>query len=362
MQSSFEIAAASGRYSVTVGQGVLKDVVRKYPEAIYLVDNSLAASLPEVVNKRILIEASECNKSLEHSPQIIDALRRLGANRSAHVVAVGGGVIQDIATFVSSIYMRGLPWTYMPTTMLGMVDSCIGGKSAINVLGFKNLVGSFYPPKDVFIDTAFISTLDEEKVKGGLFEAAKICYARSYDQFLSYLRANPGFPLTQQSATDIILISLTNKKWFIEIDEFDQNERLLLNFGHTFGHALEAGTDFGVSHGIAVGLGMLAAVEFSRQQNKLNLAGISCAQNLVAHIHAMLSSPVVASPPRLDLGLILEKFQHDKKHNSEYYRVVVPVADGSLALINLARTDETNAAILSAYRCMFSGLGWAVNG
>src|SRR5450631_3351927 len=214
MQESFEIAASSGSYPVTVGENLLSQVLTDHPNAIFVVDRVLEPRLPSSVTRRVVIEAVESNKSLEHAPTVIKQLRKLEADRSSHLVAIGGGIIQDVTTFAASIYMRGLPWTYMPTTLLSMVDSCIGGKSSINAAGYKNLVGNFYPHGKGLVDVSFISSLDAEMIVGGLFEAAKICYASGYTGFLGYLANQPACPMTPELAQRVIMQSLQTKKWF----------------------------------------------------------------------------------------------------------------------------------------------------
>lgn len=178
MPASFDIASASGSYRVTVGTGLLADALRTHAEAIILIDERLAHVLPADAARVIRVAATEDNKSLEQSAPIITRLRKLGANRRTHLLAIGGGIIQDISAFAASIYMRGIPWSYLPTTLLGMVDSCIGGKSSINVYGYKNLIGNFYPPAEIVIDLDFLKSLNVDQMVGGLCEAAKICYAR----------------------------------------------------------------------------------------------------------------------------------------------------------------------------------------
>lgn len=352
MPESFNIRSSSGSYSVSVGSSLLEKVIAEHPDALYMVDSRLIACLPERVTKRILIEATESNKSLERMPEVLLQMRELGANRTTHLVAIGGGVIQDIATFAASVYMRGISWTYMPTTLLGMADSCIGGKSSINMLGYKNLVGNFYPPKDVVIDTDFIKTLNADQVTGGLFEAAKICYTRGYQDFLAYLDEHPVYPIATEDAKRIILRSLKTKQWFIETDEFDQKERLLLNYGHTFGHAIEAGTDFGISHGVAVGVGMVVAVEYAKNTHQLTEVGLLHANHLIDHVKEMVGAglcKVMNNPPLIDLSLVLEKFENDKKHRTGFYRVVVPQGDGALVLVSEPRTAEIQDKLRSAY-------------
>jgi 3-dehydroquinate synthase len=357
MPKSFDIEASSGRYPIIVGVDLLKGVIADNPNAIYIIDQILDGRVSGGAKKRILVEAVENHKSLEFMPEVIDRIQKLGGDRGSTIVAVGGGIIQDITTFVASIYMRGIPWTYVPTTVLSMVDSCIGGKSSVNSSGYKNVVGNFYPPLQVLVDPSFVTTLDSEMIIGGLFEAAKICYARNADEFSAYLAKGPGYPLDAARAEAIIVQSLFAKKWFIETDEFDKNERLLLNYGHTFGHALEAASDFGISHGIGVGLGMLIAIEYAVNAKRLNVAGLRRVAGLKAHIKEMLG-PGASCVPRslapLDLDLVIRKFDYDKKHRRDHYRIVIPTGGGELEQISLVRSDETRRQIVLACK---SGLG-----
>lgn len=361
MHESFEVISSSGAYKVTVGENLLNEVINCNLEAIYIIDARLENRLPLSINKRIVVVANENNKSLEAMPQIIAQMRALGANRTTHLVVIGGGILQDIGTFCASIYMRGLSWTYMPTTFLGMADSCIGGKSSVNVLGYKNLVGNFYPPEDVVIDVSFIETLSDEQIVGGLYEAAKICFARSYDRFQEYLVNAPSAEISLANAQAVILHALKTKKWFIEIDEFDQKERLLLNYGHTFGHAIEAGTDFFVSHGIAVGVGVLVSIEYAKSENALSEVGLKIADHLMNHVKSMLgygTQGVIKTLPRLDLDLIIEKFNNDKKHLTNSYRIVMPKADGALELVSVEKNETTLRQIIQAYLNVFKDIGW----
>lgn len=359
MQESFEIVSSSGNYAVTIGRDLLTGMIATNPAAIFLIDERLQSTLPPSVAKRIVVEATERRKSLEVMPEIILALRELGANRSSHLIAIGGGVIQDIATFAASIYMRGIRWTYMPTTLLGMADSCIGGKSSINVLGYKNLVGNFYPPEEVVIDVDFMRTLDAEQVIGGLFEAVKICYARGHQPFVDYLAECPSWPLEADVAQRLLTRSLRTKKWFIETDEFDQKERLLLNLGHTFGHALESATNFGVSHGVAVGIGMLIAIDYAQRRDRLSSKGHERAAQLEEHVRAMMSLVTAHGVrwPDVDLREVMRKFENDKKHRSDAYRVVLPISDGTLDLVSEPRDNMTRQHLRISYETVFASLG-----
>ncbi|MCP3384587.1 3-dehydroquinate synthase [Bradyrhizobium sp. CCGUVB4N] len=362
MQESFEIAASTGSYPVTVGQNLFSQIVTENPDAIYIIDKILEPRLPANIKKRIVIEALESNKSLEFAPHVIGELRKLGADRTSHLFAIGGGIIQDITTFAASIYMRGVDWTYLPTTLLSMVDSCIGGKSSINAAGYKNLVGNFFPPNNVVVDVSFIDTLDAEMIVGGLYEAGKICYASGYQGFLDYLAQEPARAMTAERAQRVILKSLRTKKWFIEVDEFDRKERLLLNFGHTFGHAIEAATEFAVSHGIGVGLGMLVANEYAKRHGNLTSDGQKRADHLASHVRALLgngaSSCLPRGMPTIDLALVMDKFDYDKKHRPGFYRTIVPTGDGALELISVPKTDETRRNIVAAYEAALGDIPW----
>ena len=361
MQNTFEIASSLGCYSVTIGRGLTASVFQSRSDALYLVDSKLFSCLPNSVKNCVRIDATEHNKSLEFVPKLITALREKNATRDTHIVAIGGGIIQDIVTFAASIYMRGLSWTYMPTTVLAMVDSCIGGKSSINVGSHKNLVGNFHPPTSVIIDTEYVATLSPEMVVGGLYEAAKICFARDYSQFENYLGFQHSYPLHPDSTVNLISFVLRTKKWFIEVDEFDQKERLLLNFGHTFGHAIEGGTGFGVSHGIAVGVGMLAACHFSRQLGGLTSLGSQRIEHLERHIHSALAASGVSDMlrvPHISMGVILKKFEFDKKHRRDAYSLILPREDGALKIVSIGRNDKSRDAVQKAFRSAFSALKW----
>ncbi len=370
MQKSFEpidkleplepltISSSTENYTVIIGNDVVNEVVKKYPEAIYLIDDFFDACLALPKNQCISIHADEETKSLERISEVIIQLKQLGVNRSTHLVAIGGGCIQDIATFAASIYMRGITWSFMPTTLLSMVDSCIGGKSSINVAGCKNLVGNFYPPQDIIIDVNFTQTLDPEQIIGGLFEAEKICYARGSAEYTAYLFEQPHSQIDADALHRITYQSLQAKKWFIEIDEFDKKERLLLNFGHTFGHAIEAGTNFAVSHGIAVGLGMLIAAYYSKQQNLINKQAMHRIDQLITHIKTMLQSIVLIQPNDININLFLKKFEDDKKHQADCYRMVCPTGHGDLALITAPKNHATQLAIKTAYLTALTDIGW----
>jgi 3-dehydroquinate synthase len=340
---SFDIISSAGNYEVVVSkESNFKEIDKE--SSIILADQRITSLLPHFLHQSLIsVPGVEASKSIENIAPIISKLMMYGTRRDSIIKAIGGGIIQDVATFVASIYMRGVKWDYYPTTLLGMVDSCIGGKSSINVGSYKNLVGNFYPPKKVIIDVSFLKTLSSEQIVSGLCEAVKICYASKGKVFEEYLELSPSYNLSQDHAVAIIVKSLKAKKWFIEIDEFDQNHRLLLNFGHTFGHALESATQFELPHGIAVGLGMLTAIHYSNSEQILNKRGKEKSARLNRYLIELISNvgDKLSLLKKIDNKKLMESFDGDKKHSNEHYRIIAPVSGGKLERLHISRNSST---------------------
>ena len=338
MPASFEIASSTGTYGVTVAAGSFRASLGGVDEAFLLTDEFFEAYLDGVDAKIRYVEASELEKSLDRMPDLIEAIRASGATRGTRLVAIGGGIIQDISAFVASIYMRGLKWTYVPTTVLAMVDSCIGGKSSINVGSYKNLVGTFHPPEHIHIDPTIAETLPTEQFASGLIEAAKICFCRGPESFARYLSHSPASSMDSQDLEQVILESLHAKKHFIEIDEFDQNERLLLNFGHTFGHAIEGASHYEIPHGIAVGIGILCSLTY-QQQRGLDWENVVPVKQLRDHLRTMIGTlPSVRDTlSRLHIEDVMQRFASDKKHTVSHFTLVLVSESGTVHLAKVQR-------------------------
>jgi 3-dehydroquinate synthase len=206
---------------------------------------------------------------------------------------------------------------------------------------YKNLVGTFHPPLRVLIDPALAETLPDDQKASGLIEAAKICFCRGEESFARHVSCGPGVAMPTEALERVIVNSLQAKKWFIEIDEFDKKERLLLNFGHTFGHAIEGATHYGVSHGIAVGLGILCAIEFERQRG-VSYAGVARVKLLEEHLHAMIGEvPELAVPLRaMDVGEVMDKFASDKKHGPGHFTLILIADSGDVVLRKIEKTAQ----------------------
>jgi 3-dehydroquinate synthase len=358
MSDYFKVISSTGEYGVHIGRDLLNSRIGGPAHQIIICDKFFASAYQDSDQKVISIEATEESKSLDKMGEIIIALRNHGANRNTTVLAIGGGVIQDIATFVSSVYMRGLKWDYLPTTMLGMVDSCIGGKSSINVGKYKNLIGNFYPPENIYIDLKFIDTLNTDQRVAGLCEAVKICFAHTGPAFEHYIALNPSASSSPENYLEIISLSLFTKRWFIEIDEHDHKERQLLNFGHTFGHAIEGAANFAIPHGIAVGMGMLAAIECARLIGHFATLPKRVAM-LKNYASALLLT--VADLPlwtrQIDVDELMDRFNADKKHTGTHYVVIVPDSTGYLIRLELEKSDANRSLIFDAFRTVCQSTG-----
>lgn len=294
----------------------------------------------------IFIEASEKVKTLPSCESLIIKLNNLGLTRNESLSAIGGGTTQDLVTLVASLYMRGVSWRYYPTTLMSMTDSCIGGKSAINAGDRKNLIGNFYPPNKIQINTRFLESNSSIDIVNGLSEAAKICFARGakeFDQFLSLPASlNPG---NDENTAKLIAHTLTSKKWFVEVDEFDVRERQLLNFGHSFAHALESATSYKIPHGTAVGIGMIAALKHPVSL-KSKKAGML--KNYSLKILELTKSSIEEGMLHFNQEKFVAALTRDKKNSNEFLRLVLLNSSDELELVSLERNDYQLQAALEA--------------
>ncbi len=209
------------------------------------------------------IEATEANKSLERFPDYALHLIERGIKRDHTLVAVGGGIVQDIVAFLAATLLRGLPWRFYPTTLLAQADSCIGSKSSVNVGGYKNQLGTFTPPQEIVIATEVLDTLDPMAVRSGIGEMLKVHIIAGWTEIRGLIADYSRLFTEPAVMASAIARSLEIKRRKVEVDEFDQGERLIMNYGHSFGHAIESATDYAIPHGIAVTIGMDIANELS---------------------------------------------------------------------------------------------------
>ena len=204
----------------------------------------------------LVIEATEEQKSYTQLEGIIRFLIESGFKKNHRLIAIGGGITQDITGFVASILYRGVGWIFYPTTLLAQCDSCIGSKTSINFGNYKNQVGTFYPPIEVVLDLDFLDTLPELAIRSGLGEMIHYFFV-SGEQDFNWIKVDYARSLQDKAVLRCLIArSLEIKRGYVEIDEFDRAERQVFNYGHSFGHAIESLSNYEIPHGVAVSFGM----------------------------------------------------------------------------------------------------------
>tara|TARA_B100001094_G_scaffold332348_1_gene404021 strand:- start:2767 stop:3834 length:1068 start_codon:yes stop_codon:yes gene_type:complete len=291
----------------------------------------------------IKITANEKNKSFENLGKIIKKILQFDFKKNNKIIVIGGGITQDIGSFISSILFRGVDWIFYPTSFLAQCDSCIGGKTSINFYNHKNQLGNFNPPKKIFIDTKFLKSLTKKDIRSGIGEMAHY-FLVSGGKDASFFENNYKKVLSYDLKTSAKLIfrCLKIKKFFIEKDEFDKNERLLLNYGHTYGHAIESFNNYKIPHGIAVAHGMNIANYISFNYGYLKYDKFLKLQNLLQDIYGEFKLKKFDIP---QYCLILKK---DKKNINSNLRTILTRGAGKM-FIHEIKIDNFFKKTLNEY-------------
>ncbi|MCD7788159.1 MAG: 3-dehydroquinate synthase [Firmicutes bacterium] len=263
--------------------------------------------------KIVTVPCGEGSKSFDYLSRILTVMIAQKFTRTDAVVAVGGGVVGDLAGFAASMYMRGVDFYNIPTTLLSMVDSSIGGKTAINHEGVKNCVGAFYQPKHVLIDPNVLSTLPDRQLSCGLAESIKMA-ATSDAEFFGRMERNiVKGKIENDALDDVIVSSLLIKKSVVEEDETEHDKRRVLNFGHTLGHGIESTAEGRLYHGECVALGMLPM----------------CEGEVRERLSSLLENAGLAVKYPIDIDRALSFISHDKKLDGDTINYVVVPEIGS---------------------------------
>ncbi|WP_312541019.1 3-dehydroquinate synthase [Enterococcus sp.] len=275
------------------------------------------------------VPAGERSKSLLQATALYDQLATFGMTRSDGIIALGGGVIGDLAGFVASTYMRGIHFLQIPTSLLAQVDSSIGGKTAVNTDSAKNLVGTFSQPEGVLIDPALLSTLPIQRVREGIAEIIKSAAIADpvLWQTLADLKDEEDL---LAHATAVITETLKVKQHVVEEDPFDHGSRLTLNFGHTIGHGLEKLAGFGgLSHGEGVAIGM---VMITRHAEKIGLSPKGTTEQLIEMI-GKFNLPIAA--PEVAQSKLFEAISHDKKARGSHLKIILLEEIGKANIVTI---------------------------
>ena len=263
-KDSLNISSYMGGYSVTFFSDGIEALIKNIPDSNFhiIIDERVAALYKDKMSflleegSVLRINAKEKNKSLECMPTYVEYLVKNQIRRGDILIAIGGGIIQDITCFLAATILRGIEWHFYPTTLLSQADSCIGSKSSINSGQVKNILGTFTPPKKVFVGSSFLDTLIKSDLQSGVGEMLKVHAISSPKDFNKIAEDYHNLFENKKIMLHYIHRSLEIKKEYIEIDEFDLNVRNIFNYGHSFGHAIESATKFEIPHGIAVSIGI----------------------------------------------------------------------------------------------------------
>ena len=312
------------------------------------VQAALAAVRPDARIALHVFDAGEASKTLANFSGAIDALAALGATRDACIYALGGGVVGDLAGFAAACWMRGIDCVQLPTTLLAMVDSSVGGKTAVDIAQGKNLVGAFHPPRAVIADTSTLRTLPPRELRAGFAEVIK--YGAIVDAgFFDWLEQHADALLASDDArlAEAIARSCAHKAAITERDPFERGERALLNFGHTFGHAIETeqaaflGYGGGLNHGEAVAVGMVLAARLS---TALGLADAADGERLRALL--LRYGLPTEIPQGLDPAALVARMRLDKKAQGSGLRFVLWDGMGKARVV----ADVAEATVLEVLR------------
>lgn len=290
----------------------------------------------------IVLPIKEEKKNLLTVQWLYDALMERSAKRNLLLVSIGGGITQDLTGFLASTLYRGITWLFIPTTLLAQADSCIGSKTSLNYKNYKNLVGTFFPPHEILIDTDFVRTLEEVDFYSGLGEIIKLHVMGGAASARTILREFSKITDKQAAAIKkAVKKSLQIKKSYIENDEFDSGRRNLLNYGHCVGHALETASKFKVPHGQAVLLGMAVANLVARQRGLL-------APGLESFLREKLFLPAVKVKLKKDYfsaESIIQAMKKDKKRTGTGLPLVMLVGQYQMMKAGDVTPEEISGAL-----------------
>jgi 3-dehydroquinate synthase len=326
--------SAMGEYDVIVGHA---KSVTNLQNPIIVTDENVAQYHLEKIEKlfearSVVVPAGEEHKNLETISRLWKAFLENGLDRKSTVIALGGGVIGDMAGFAASTYMRGVDWIGIPTTLLSMVDASLGGKTGFDLPEGKNLIGSFHPPKLVIADPSLLLTLPERELRSGMAEVVKHGIISDPDLFAM---CNHGMDWVKDHLEDVVKRAMAVKIQVIEEDPYEKGIRAKLNLGHTVGHAVELVSKFELRHGEAIAIGMAAEARYSA---RVGLAGQSTVEAIESTLSALgLPIHIPAEMPR---EKIIQAMRVDKKKNAKTIRFALPVEIGKVELVNVENLED----------------------
>lgn len=303
---------------------------------------------------RFLVPATEENKAIQTVLEIVDFLEKNGASKTSMLYVVGGGIIQDLGAFSAYMFKRGIPWTFVPTTLLAQGDSSVGGKTALNHRQTKNLLALFSAPRRIITDTGFLTTLSDADWLSGGGEILRLCITGGEQSLKELERGVASFVRRDLDVTThLIRVSLTVKKAVVEFDEFELDTRRSMNYGHSFGHALEALTDYRIVHGIGVALGILVENEISY------LRGILPKEQrdrILLLTNQIVSDHVWNIFQHASMDGVLDLLKRDKKAEGPVLKLATLAHIGRIDFVDLRLDTTGEAEVRQAYASVIQAM------
>lgn len=319
------VKTSTGEYNIVLERGSLNKLSEHLNldrRVLVVTDSGVPENYAKTVAKQckepfiVTIPEGEASKSFDTFKMLLEKMVEYGFTRTDCVVAVGGGVVGDLSGFVAASFMRGVDFYNIPTTVLSQVDSSIGGKVAIDFCGYKNIVGAFYPPKAVIIDSNTLRTLPQRQISNGLAESVKMSLTSDSELFELFETCN-----IEENIDKIIEGSLRIKKYVVESDEKEQGLRKVLNFGHTLAHAIEAQNEMAeLYHGECVALGMIPM----------------CSKKVRERLLPVLKKLNLPTSFSYDINSIIDAVKHDKKMSGDEITVIYVATEGEFEMKKIA--------------------------
>ena len=342
--SALRIASSQGDYAVEPFADVasLAAAIAALPAPFLIVDERVASLYRDAFAAfahapRHVLTATEAEKTLQGVERALLALQAAGGDKRTTIVAIGGGITQDVATLSAHLWYRGVPYVYVPTTLLALADSCIGAKCAVNLGAFKNQLGTFQSPQRVLVCERFVDTLADDDVRSGYGEIVKLAIVASAAAFAAVRADVTAGGFRGAALSTHVRASLETKRRIIEIDEHERDLRRILNFGHTFGHALEAVTNNAVPHGIAVAWGLDVANFVAWRRGLL-------ARAVYDDVHAFVAERFAFRPAAsYDAATILAAMARDKKAAAGSVALILAHALGDVRVVPTALDGQLEA-------------------
>ena len=346
------VKTASARYSVVVGNGILRTLCHRLPKRkrVFVLTSPqiwalwskhFLASFPKNDQPFVLfLPAGEQYKRLGQVERLASELAAARADRSSLLIAFGGGIIGDMGGFLAAIYMRGLDYVQIPSTLLAQVDSSVGGKTGANLATGKNLIGSFHHPLAVFVDIDLLQTLSDRELRAGLFESIKAGVIRDAPLFRFMERNTETILRREGKALEyVISASIQMKANVVGIDEKESGLRMILNFGHTVGHSIEAATHYRkLLHGEAIAWGMLAALQLGRMRGTITPKDSDRVERTIFAYGPLPSFSV-------SVEKLMDASSRDKKNRAGVRRFVLPEGIGNASVVENVTDKELITAI-----------------